>query len=176
MSNLTNLEAALLTEIALCEMNSSNGAEPDQASDVHTYLWADERASNLGISEQAVGGVLTSLQTKGLIGVIAPNCKPNANDRDGRRIGDRDPDGAVWFTDAGFAAYKAIKPVDPEVVNNESRKIQVNICFNKKDTVTLYCRGKKLQKFASLENAEAYLTGWFGTADKTLWNTKNEFK
>lgn len=90
----TALEQKLLVDIALDEMNTSNGAEPQSHTEVHCYLWADERASRLGVSEQAIGGLLTSLQKKGAIGV-SPQCR-------------QDPDGGIWFTEFGFDVYKTI--------------------------------------------------------------------
>lgn len=90
---LTALELALMNEYAFCEMNQGNGARPNSAADVWTYLWADIRAANLKISAKAVGGLLTSLSSKGFIAVEAP-CKD-------------DPDGGVSFTEAGYAAWAA---------------------------------------------------------------------
>jgi hypothetical protein len=87
---MTDLQMQFMNLIARCEMNQINGAVPHCADDVNTYLWADERASAMGISEKAVGGVITSLQTAGLIGIYI----------------DKD-DSGVWFTEAGFAAWNA---------------------------------------------------------------------
>lgn len=192
MENLTALEAKLLNNIAYDEMNSSNTRTPVSHDEVHCYLWLDERANALGISEQAAGGVLTSLQKKGLIGVEAPNCKHNDEEREGTRRGNRDPDGGVWFTEAGFAAFQKVDAENkddnsaeldtmedavPEMETSLTvRKYQVNICFNKDETITLYAHGKKVNKLANLDSVHAFLTGWFGTDDKSLWNTKNEFK
>lgn len=106
MTKLTDLEYRLMDVFAHCEMNESNGLTPKSADEVRTYLWADARAIELEISEQAVGGLLTSLQNKGFIGIVAPNCKFNADERGGSRGGNRDPDGGFWFTEEGFAAWK----------------------------------------------------------------------
>lgn len=93
MSTMTNLEKMYMDQIAYCEMNSGNGARPGSAADVNTYAWADERAAEMGINENQLGGVIASLIKKGFIGYIEP-CAD-------------DPDGGVWFTDAGYAAWEA---------------------------------------------------------------------
>lgn len=86
---ITNLEALYLDLIAHCEMNPTNGATPDCAGDVNTFVWAKERASDMGISEKALGGVMASLIKKGFIWVT-----------------DEGPDGSgVGFTDKGFANF-----------------------------------------------------------------------
>jgi hypothetical protein len=90
---MTDLEFAALNLFAYCEMNQINGSRPESHKDVHTYLWADQRAAALGITEQAFGGVLTSLQSKGLITVSAPS--PD------------DKDSGVSFTEQGYAAWDA---------------------------------------------------------------------
>jgi hypothetical protein len=106
---LTELETRLLNNIARDEHTARNGHPPTCSGDVHVWLWADQRADDLGISEQAVGGVLTSLQAKKLIGVQAPTVKMGANP-DLQRLNGGDPDGSVWFTDAGFRAWKSSHP------------------------------------------------------------------
>ncbi len=93
MTQFTPKEMLLLENIAHSEMCAANGATPESAADTNSYLWADERASALGISEQAVGGLLTTLQAKAAIGVTRPTRQ--------------DPDGGVWFTDGGFTAWMA---------------------------------------------------------------------
>lgn len=106
MTNLTELEAKLLNIIAHCEMNPSNGADPESASDVNTYLWAEDRATAMGISLNAVGGVLSSLSNKGLIEMDAPTVKMSASPAEQRMAG-HDPDGRLGFTEAGFEAWKS---------------------------------------------------------------------
>ncbi len=87
---LTNLEFNYMNEIARCEMNSINGARPECANEVDTYIWADERAANLGISEKALGGVMSSLIQKGLI-----SCSWEENPADS----------GVSFTEAGYKVW-----------------------------------------------------------------------
>lgn len=91
MTTLTDKEFELLNLWAYCEMNQINGARPETADDVHTYTWADERAAEMGISEKAVGGIMSSLLEKGLIG-----CTTDEGD-----------DNGVWFTEAGYEAWNA---------------------------------------------------------------------
>lgn len=93
MTNLTQNEIALLNSIARCEMNQINGAVPECAEDVNTYIWADERAPNMGISEKAFGGVMSSLQNKGLIWVCIEKSDPDES--------------GMGFTEAGFEAWSA---------------------------------------------------------------------
>lgn len=62
---LTKLEKEFMDIIATCEMNQGNGADPDCADDVNTYLWIDERAADMGITEKACVGVVASLVKKG---------------------------------------------------------------------------------------------------------------
>lgn len=88
---LTDLEYGMMDLIAHAEHNTPNGATPEKAADVHTWLWADELAKNLGISEQAAGGVLSSLAQKGAIQMDVSGKKE---------------DRTVWFTDLGFALFR----------------------------------------------------------------------
>jgi hypothetical protein len=90
---ITDLEMKLMNNIARCEMNQINGAVPESAHDVNTYIWPDERSADLGISEQAFGGVMTSLQRKGLIWVCI-----DSHDLD---------DSGMGFEAAGFDAWNA---------------------------------------------------------------------
>ena len=90
---MTNLEINLMNLIARCEMNQINGGVPESADDVNTYIWADERGAEMGISEKAVGGVMSSLQAKGLIWVCIDRADPD--------------DSGMGFTEAGFAAWSA---------------------------------------------------------------------
>lgn len=92
---MTDLEFKLFDIYAHCEMTAANGATPEAAGDIWTYLWADERAKNMGISEKAVGGLLTSLQAKGFARVEAPS--------------KQDKDGGFWATEAGFTAWAAMR-------------------------------------------------------------------
>lgn len=92
MTQLTELQFKALNHYAHCEMNASNGATPTCIEDLGTYLWADIAATALGISDQAMGGVLTSLTQAGLAVIQAP--------------GRGDPDGLFNFTDRGFAAWQ----------------------------------------------------------------------
>ena len=98
MTNLTQNEIGLLNSIARCEMNQINGAVPECANEVNTYIWADERAPELGISEKAFGGVMSSLQNKGLIWVCIDRQDPD--------------DSGMGFTEAGFAAWNAHPDAD----------------------------------------------------------------
>ena len=98
MTNLTEKEIRFMNLIARCEMNQINGAVPETANDVNTYTWADERAADMGISEKAVGGIMSSLMEKGFIG-----CTTDEGD-----------DNGVWFTDAGFAAWDADDRADKD--------------------------------------------------------------
>ncbi len=90
---LTELEFKALDHYAHCEMSPVNGAKPEALGDTGTYLWPDEAAAALGISEQALGGVLTSLATKGLATIAGCTSE--------------DPEGQFNFTEAGFAAWQA---------------------------------------------------------------------
>ena len=92
---MTELEFALFDVYAHCEMNSANGATPESADEIWTYLWADERASALKLTEQQVGGLLTSLVNKGFAKVI----KPSKGDKDG----------SFNATPEGFAAWASMR-------------------------------------------------------------------
>lgn len=92
---LTALEFQLMDLYAHCEMTATNGATPESAKDVWTYLWADVRAKDMGIDAKAVGGLLTSLASKGFAVVN----KPSKGDKDG----------GFAFTDEGFAAWSAAR-------------------------------------------------------------------
>ena len=98
MTNLTQNEINLMNSIARCEMNQINGGVPESADDVNTYIWADERARELGISENAVGGVMTSLQQKGCIWVCIDRVDPD--------------DSGMGFTEAGFTTWIADERAD----------------------------------------------------------------
>lgn len=98
---MTNLETRYMSLIATCEMNANNGAEPKVADDVNTYTWPEERAADLGITERALGGVMTSLQNKGLIWVSIDPSDPDDN--------------GVGFTEEGFDAWRAAAEAANEV-------------------------------------------------------------
>jgi hypothetical protein len=87
----TDLEYGMMDVIAHAEHNQTNGATPTQKSDVHTWLWADEFGKALGISAQAAGGVLSSLEQKGALWMDVSGKKE---------------DHAVGFEQAGFDAWK----------------------------------------------------------------------
>lgn len=91
MTTLTELQYKALDHYAHCEMSPANGATPEELNQTGTYLWADEAADALGVSPQAMGGVLTSLANEDLVQV-------QAGDKD-------DPDGLFNFTQAGFDAW-----------------------------------------------------------------------
>lgn len=98
MTNLTRNQIELLEIFANCEMNGANGSiewllESGDESMTWTYLWADERASAMNVSEQVIGGILTSLQNEGMITMS----KPTRGDKDG----------SFRMTAEGFAAWKA---------------------------------------------------------------------
>lgn len=97
MTRLTNLQYRVMNHIAHHEMNSTNGATPETHSDVNTWLWADEWASDLGLTGQQIGGVLASLENAGYIGM--DKVKKRRNEPD---------ESSCWFTPAGFAAWKEI--------------------------------------------------------------------
>lgn len=92
---LTPLQFQLMDLVAHSEYNAGNGATPESASDVNVWFWADELASSMGISEKAVGGVVTSLTEAGFVEVDIVTAAQ-------RRQGD---ESSIWFTDAGFAAW-----------------------------------------------------------------------
>jgi len=98
MIHLTQNEIDLLNSIARCEMNQINGAVPESANDVNTYIWAAERAAELGISEKALGGAMSSLQNKGLIWVCIERSDPG--------------DSGMGLTETGFAAWNADERAD----------------------------------------------------------------
>lgn len=110
----TALQAKLLDLLAHSEWNSNNGATPECAEDVNTWFFADILAGDMGISEHALGGVVTSLQEAGLIGV---NIVTKAQHR---RTGD---DSGIWFTEAGFNAWAALDLADKvEVVAEDEEE------------------------------------------------------
>jgi len=99
MTNLTEMQFALMNRIAHDQYNSSNGQTPEEASDVNCWLWADEFASDIGLTEKQVGGLLTTLQEADLIGI-------NKVKRSRTLRGGEPDESTVWFTEAGFQAWK----------------------------------------------------------------------
>ena len=89
--NTTKLEAAALNHYACHEMNPNNGASPDCAQDVSTYVWADDLAADIGVTVSQAKGVLGSLAAKGLVAISGQ--------------GD---DAGICFTEAGFETWKTI--------------------------------------------------------------------
>ena len=92
MTTLTESEGKTLNAIAYHEMNPSNGARPESASDVKTWGWADHFADDAGITVPQMKGVLSSLVKKGLI---------NITDYDVNET-------TVNFTDEGYAAWETV--------------------------------------------------------------------
>ncbi|PIZ30310.1 MAG: hypothetical protein COY40_04995 [Alphaproteobacteria bacterium CG_4_10_14_0_8_um_filter_53_9] len=93
---ITAKEYNVLNAIAHHEMNSINGDTPTQASEVQTYLWADDFGGEMQLNEHAVGGVIASLIEKKLI-----------------EVGEWDEkDNYVNFTDLGFDEWSAVHLCD----------------------------------------------------------------
>ena len=99
MTNLTTLEIAVLAEID----NSEYG---EWLCDL-VWFWAEDMARSIGISAKAVGGVVTSLQEKGLVKVYIASARE-------RRMGD---ESTIGMTEAGIEAYIA-------AVGGKSRKMR----------------------------------------------------
>lgn len=97
MTKLTALQYAMMDRIAHDEMNPTNGATPTRCSDVGCYLWVDEFAADLGITGKQAGGVLTSLETAGMI--VMHKVKKVRGQAD---------ESTVDFTKAGFAAWQTM--------------------------------------------------------------------
>jgi len=94
---LTNLQYNVMNHIAHHEYNPNNGATPEHHSDVNTWFWADDWARELNLTGQQIGGVLASLENAGYLII----------DKQPKRRNEPD-DSTCWFTEAGFAAWKAI--------------------------------------------------------------------
>lgn len=78
-----------MTNLTQNEMSQINGAGPESHHDVNTDIWAEEKA---------VGGVMSSLQNKGLIWAC---------------IDRQDPDySGCGFTEADFEAWSADERAD----------------------------------------------------------------
>lgn len=88
--HLTELETQLIHHIT---HNDYVEIHPDMtAADTESWWWPDELAINMKISEQAVGGVASSLVKKGLIGLIDEGTD----------------DAGVWLTEKGFALWRSL--------------------------------------------------------------------
>ena len=98
MEKLTDKQINYMNIIARCLMNSINGAVPESADEVDTFVWADERAANMGISEKALGGVMSSLQNEEYIWVSIDNRYPDES--------------GVGFTEKGFNVWSADSRAD----------------------------------------------------------------
>jgi len=86
---LTPMQYALMNRIAHDQYNTTNGATPTSAADVATWLFAADWAADLGLTEQQVGGVLTSLENAEYVSMY------------------KGDESTVNFTEAGFAAWQA---------------------------------------------------------------------
>ncbi len=89
MTNLTTLELAVLKSID----NSDYG---DLLRDA-VWFWAKEMAAEIGISAMALGGVVSSLQEKGMVHVYIADARA-------RKMGD---DSTINMSAAGVDAYIA---------------------------------------------------------------------
>lgn len=86
---ITKLEADLIDRIVHNEYQPLNGGEPDSFVDL-SDIWA-----NCLLESKSDGGVLTSLQKKGLAGFSA----------NGGKVGSLKNDDTVWLTEAGYNVY-----------------------------------------------------------------------
>lgn len=96
MSHLTPNEVALLNELAASPYKL-NGSEPPRSAEDATMMWwwPSDLCLQIGLSEQELGGVASSLIKKGLI-TIHPSERT-------------DEDDTVSFTEAGFKAWAAAR-------------------------------------------------------------------
>jgi hypothetical protein len=123
---LTDMQYALMNLIAHHEMNTTNGATPEKHSDVNTWLWADEFAKELSLTEEQVGGLLTTLTEAELIGVHKAKKKRGQPD-----------ESTVWFTEAGFLAWQAVHNGAKETKTTKQKKATKAVVETKKEqTVT----------------------------------------
>ena len=90
-NEITKLEADFLEIIAMNEMNESNGSYPESADEVNCYLWLDEYCVDMGISINAIKGVLTSCKKKGWV----------------RTVDEGSEDAGISFTEEGYNAFVA---------------------------------------------------------------------
>lgn len=113
---LTPLQFQLMDLVAHSEYNAGNGSTPQSASDVDVWFWADQLASSMGISEKAVGGVVSSLMTAGYVDVNIVSAAE-------RRRGDED---SIGFTEAGFAAWAEARMSVAQLTDkiNAARKVE----------------------------------------------------
>jgi heme-degrading monooxygenase HmoA len=91
------MQYALMNRIAHDQYNTTNGATPTKHTDVNCWLFADEFAADLGLTEKQVGGLLTTLQEAGLIEMHIDKKKTTKNHTN---------ESSVWFTEEGFQAWK----------------------------------------------------------------------
>lgn len=93
---LTELQYRLLDAIAHSQWSPVNMATPTTKAETGTWYYADVFAGDIGCSEQAVGGITTSLTEAGLITVFI----------------EADPkESVVDFTDEGFKAWQDVHSV-----------------------------------------------------------------
>jgi hypothetical protein len=118
-NKLTTLQYALMNLIAHAEHNTTNGSTPTTHTDVNTWLWADEFAKDLSLTGKQVGGLLTTLETAGMIGMQKV--------KKSRSLAGGVPDeSTVWFTEAGFEAWlsehNAIKNINAGRIKPVTKK------------------------------------------------------
>lgn len=90
---LTDLQMKLANLIAINDYTAVNGAVPECFAEVDegVWFWADEFAGEMGISEQALGGVVTSMKNEQLL----------YTEDEGTE------DAYIGLTEKGFAAWQA---------------------------------------------------------------------
>lgn len=88
-TTLTDLEVKVLAEI--------DGSDYGEWLHDLVWFWADDMARSIGISAKAVGGVVTSLQEKGMVRVHIASARE-------RKMGD---ESTIGMTAAGIEAYIA---------------------------------------------------------------------
>ena len=109
---VTEMEQALMTWVAINEMNTNNGAVPEHWSEAYAYLWADEMASAIGTSEKGVGGLMTSLKEKGL---ITFRTATKAEEREGEY-------GEISLTEKGFVVWSTNYKADQDAPAEEPKE------------------------------------------------------
>ena len=182
MTNLTTKEIQMLVAF-INEGKACNGSTNVDMllEDNMTWMNADDLKDVLGWGKQAIGGVMASLQEKGLIqdsGESARELKINdwyATDK-GVKEGwplaeDADMDDLRDIADEAIVADE----LDVDQAQREARKYQVNRRWNKDASVTLYQAGGKKIFRGTVHSCDDFLVGWFGTEDQDLWNVKTEF-
>jgi len=187
MTNLTSKEIQMLVAF-INEGKGCNGSTQVEhlLEDNMTWMNADDLKDVLGWSKQAIGGVMASLQEKGMIDDSGESVRDradnpnNLNDwtasQEGVRVGwplaeDADMDGLRDIADAAIEEDE----LDADQRGRDARKYQVNRRWNKDCTVTLYKAGGKKIYRGDVHSCDDFLTGWFGTEDQDLWNVKTEF-